>query len=97
MDWVYSEEHSNYPCVLSVDDSGDAFHLSAQFPALAGPMRLCEFMQTALMSLVEALEHSPHTAVCALDVLTGQERQQVLLNGTRPGTNSTEHDHSADD
>ncbi|HZD94687.1 MAG TPA: condensation domain-containing protein, partial [Candidatus Sulfotelmatobacter sp.] len=85
MDWVYSEERSNYPCVLSVDDSGDAFHLSAQAPASAGPTRLCEFMQTALMSLVEALEHSPHTAVCVLDVLTGQERQQVLLewNQTR--------------
>lgn len=78
IEWLYSEERSNYPCVLSVDDSEDAFHLSAQAPASTGPMRLCEFMQAALMSLVEALEHSPHTAVCALNVLTGQERHQVL-------------------
>jgi amino acid adenylation domain-containing protein/non-ribosomal peptide synthase protein (TIGR01720 family) len=88
IEWLYSEERSNYPFILSVDDPGDAFHLSAQAPGSIGPMRLCEFMQTALMSLVEALEHSPHAAVCSLEVLTEQERRQVLLewNQTREET-----------
>ena len=85
IEWLYSEERSNYPFILSLDDPGEAFHMTAQAPGAIGPLRLCEFMHTALMSLVEALEHSPRTAVGALDVLTGQERRQVLLewNQTR--------------
>src|SRR5208282_6638367 len=39
---------TNYPFTLSVDDLGEGFTLTAQVSAVIGPMRVCEFMHTAL-------------------------------------------------
>ncbi|WP_216847038.1 non-ribosomal peptide synthetase, partial [Granulicella sp. L60] len=69
MKWLRREERTNYPFTLSVDDLGEGFSLGAQTPLSVGPMRMCEYMQTALESLAEALEISPATSVRALDVL----------------------------
>ena len=72
------EERTNYPFTLSVNDLGEGFSLDAQTPASVGPMRVCEFMRTALESLAEALETAPATAVRSLDVLPAAERHRVL-------------------
>ena len=56
------EERTNYPFTLSVNDLGEGFSLDAQTPASIGPMRICEFMRTALEALVDALETAPATA-----------------------------------
>ena len=79
------EERTNYPVTLSVDDLGEGFSLDAQTPASVGPMRVCEFMRTALESLADALEASPSTAVRALEVLPPSERHRILYewNDTR--------------
>src|SRR5262245_22647544 len=84
-EWLRVEERTNYPLILSVDDLGNGFVLTAQVETTVGPMRVCEYMRTALESLVEALEKAPHTAVSALPVLGEAERQQVLhqWNATR--------------
>src|SRR5438132_9421528 len=44
---------------------------------------VCEYMHTALRSLVEALEACPGKAVLALEVLPEAERQQVLYEWNR--------------
>ncbi|MBV9937019.1 MAG: amino acid adenylation domain-containing protein, partial [Acidobacteriaceae bacterium] len=72
------EERTNYPVTLSVDDLGQGFGLVAQTPASIGPLRVCQFMQTALASLVEALETAPATNVRTLKVLPAAERRQVI-------------------
>jgi amino acid adenylation domain-containing protein len=72
------EERTNYPLVLSVSDLGEAFSLNAQTLASIGPERVCALMQTALASLVQALEHAPDSAVRALSVLPASERHQLL-------------------
>ena len=79
------EERTNYPLALSVNDLGEGFSLDAQTPASIGPMRICEFMRTALESLADALESAPSTAVRALEVLPASERHRVLYqwNDTR--------------
>ena len=46
------EERTNYPFTLSVDDLGEGFQLTAQTLASIEPKRVCEFMHTALESLV---------------------------------------------
>ena len=69
---------TNYPLVLSVNDLGEGFSLTAQTLASIGPERVCAFMQTALESLVQALEHAPDSAVRALPVLPGAERDRQL-------------------
>jgi amino acid adenylation domain-containing protein len=73
------EERTSYPLTLSVDDLGDGFVLAAQVERPLDPRRICDFMQTALTNLVEALERAPDTAVCAIDVLPAAERRRVLV------------------
>ena len=75
---LQSEERTNYPFAISVNDLGEGFSLDALTPASIGPMRVCEYMRTALETLIEALETSPARAVRTLDVMPAGERHQVL-------------------
>jgi amino acid adenylation domain-containing protein len=72
------EESSNYPIALSVDDFGKGFQLSAQTAPWIGAQRICEYMGTALKSLVKTLESAPAAAISTLKVLGGAEQNQVL-------------------
>jgi amino acid adenylation domain-containing protein len=73
-----SEERTNYPLTLSVDDLGEGFSLVAETLPSVGAMRICELMRTALESLADALETAPTKPVRELDVLSKAERQRVL-------------------
>jgi aryl carrier-like protein len=55
MRMLRGEERTNYPFTLSVNDLGEGFSLDMQTTALVGPLRVCQFMRTALESLVDAL------------------------------------------
>ncbi|WP_216843028.1 amino acid adenylation domain-containing protein, partial [Granulicella sp. S190] len=72
------EERTNYPFELSIDDLGDGFWLTTQTLDSVGAERICAFMQTALESLVTALETAPDTPLQKLAVLPEPERQRVL-------------------
>ena len=76
---LQSEERTNYPFVLSVDDLGEGFTLAAQVDGV-DPARICGYMQGALEVLVRALEEAPQTPLCGLDVLAAEERQQLLVD-----------------
>ncbi|MDN2718857.1 condensation domain-containing protein, partial [Janthinobacterium sp. SUN120] len=89
MENLGTEESTNYPVTLSVDDFGDDFLLFVQVNAQAQPERVCSYMQTALENLVEALEQSPHMPAVAVEVLPPQEREQLLVEW-----NSTAHAHA---
>ena len=69
---------TNYPLVLSVNDLGQGFVLTAQAPEQIGPMRICQFMHKALEGLVEALETAPATPARRIDILPEAERHTVL-------------------
>ncbi|MBK5540913.1 non-ribosomal peptide synthase/polyketide synthase [Pseudomonas sp. TH07] len=73
------EERTNYPLSLNVDDRGEGFSLTAMTPARIGAQRICGYMQTALESLADALERAPDMALNRLPILTGAERQHLLL------------------
>jgi len=77
------EERTNYPLVLSVDDFGEGFGLTAQVRDEVEPRRICELMERALAQLVEALERSPQMPVRAIDVLPQAERDQVVIEWNR--------------
>jgi amino acid adenylation domain-containing protein len=79
MDFLGAEERTNYPFVLSVDDLGEGFALTAQVRSPIDPQRICAFMHTALEQLVGALESAPATSVRSLDVLPATERRQILV------------------
>ena len=76
--WLRNEERTNYPITLSVNDLGENFVLAAQVEAPIKPMRICEYLHTALASLVEALETAPERQIHRLDILPERERRQVL-------------------
>ncbi|WP_440974850.1 non-ribosomal peptide synthase/polyketide synthase [Pseudomonas koreensis] len=82
---LHSEERSNYPLTLSVDDLGDAFSLTLLASTQTDPQRICDYMHCALQNLLLALEQAPQTPVNQLPILPSAELEQVLV-----GFNSTQ-------
>ncbi|ROM59198.1 non-ribosomal peptide synthetase [Pseudomonas poae] len=80
-----SEERSNYPLVLNVDDLGTGFALTVQGVASLDVQRVGEYMLTALRQLVGALQQAPTTPLQAVSILPPAERHQLLetFNATR--------------
>ncbi|MCF5758189.1 non-ribosomal peptide synthetase, partial [Pseudomonas syringae] len=74
------EERTNYPLTLNVDDLGDGFKLTALVAGQADAQRVCAYMQAALESLVEALEHAPQALLHNLSILPEQERHQLMVD-----------------
>ncbi|WP_240000918.1 non-ribosomal peptide synthetase, partial [Photorhabdus sp. S10-54] len=64
--------------VLSVEDFGGSLGLTAQTVQPFAPERVCDYMQQALESLAEALEHTPDRPVRTLDILPEAERTLLL-------------------
>lgn len=71
-------ERTNYPITLSVDDLGEGFLLTAHTDPRIDPHRVVGYLQTAIRSLVEALERAPSTSALDLQVLPSDERLQVV-------------------
>nr|WP_292627582.1 amino acid adenylation domain-containing protein [Mesorhizobium sp.] len=84
VEWLGSEERTNYPLTLSVEDYGEALGLTAQVVEPISADRVCGYMQRALEALSEALEQAPDRPVRALDILPPEERTYLLeeLNRT---------------
>ncbi|MGY4306193.1 amino acid adenylation domain-containing protein [Bradyrhizobium sp. USDA 4369] len=76
---LHAEERTNYPLVLSVDDLGEGFTLTAQVEAAVGAARICAFMATALEGLAEALERTPERPLRQIDVLPDAERHRIVV------------------
>ncbi|PBQ06458.1 non-ribosomal peptide synthetase, partial [Pseudomonas congelans] len=74
-----SEERTNYPLTLNVDDSGEGFNLNVLVSSAVGAKRVCGYMQTVLEHLVDALEQSPSSALDSLPILPVAEREQLLV------------------
>ncbi|MEN5046579.1 non-ribosomal peptide synthase/polyketide synthase [Pseudomonas koreensis] len=77
---LHSEERSNYPLTMSVDDLGDAFSLTLLASTQTDPQRICDYLHCALENLVLALEQAPQTPVNQLPILPAAELEQVLLD-----------------
>ncbi|NWE80461.1 non-ribosomal peptide synthetase, partial [Pseudomonas yamanorum] len=69
----------NYPLCLNVDDLGDDFMLTTQAVEQISAPRVGSYMQAALESLVEALEHRPQAALNSLSIMPDDEREQLLV------------------
>ena len=85
------EGRTNYPFVLSIDDLGEGFVLTAQVRLPLDPGRVCGYMHNALEKLAFALESAPATPVRRLDVMSSAERHQLLVEW-----NATEADYPRD-
>jgi amino acid adenylation domain-containing protein/non-ribosomal peptide synthase protein (TIGR01720 family) len=76
---LVSQERTNYPFNLSVDDWGDGFSIEAQVDRSVGAERVIGYVQTALSQLVEALSSAPDNKVKSLSILPESERHQLLV------------------
>ncbi|MGB5136197.1 MAG: amino acid adenylation domain-containing protein, partial [Prochlorococcaceae cyanobacterium] len=71
------ESRTNYPCELSIDDSGHAVGLTTQTVHPLDPERVADFMQRALEQLDHALMKAPDTSLRDIDVLPEAERELI--------------------
>jgi arthrofactin-type cyclic lipopeptide synthetase C len=79
-----SEERTNYPLTMSVDDLGQGFVLTLLACREVDPQRVCDYLRCALENLVHALEQAPQQALEQVSVLPLAEREQLLaLNPPR--------------
>ncbi|KAF9083914.1 hypothetical protein BGX27_003971, partial [Mortierella sp. AM989] len=75
---INGQERTNYPFVMTVDDGGNTLALTAKVVKQFDPTRICEYMQTALRSIADALDYSPEMQVRAIEVLPTLERELLL-------------------
>ncbi len=72
-----SEERTNYPIGMSIDDQGDGFSLVAQSVASVDPSQLCQYLQRALETIVQSskehLVKAGAQRLCDLSLLSEQE------------------------
>ncbi|WP_308669886.1 non-ribosomal peptide synthetase, partial [Xanthomonas bromi] len=79
-----AEERTNYPLTLNVDDLGEGFRLTAQVLPEVDAARVCSYMQTALASVVDALEHTPDRHVDELPILPEADVERLVVQSNTP-------------
>ncbi|WP_373287147.1 amino acid adenylation domain-containing protein, partial [Wenjunlia tyrosinilytica] len=72
-----SEERTNYPVAVSVDDVGTGFAVTAQVDDRLDPDRVCGLLMNAVREISRALEAAPGAPVSGLEVLPEAERALV--------------------
>ncbi|WP_186098750.1 non-ribosomal peptide synthetase, partial [Burkholderia gladioli] len=81
-----SEERTNYPLAITVDDFGEAFMLTAQVVERLEAARICGYLHEALAQLVDALERQAWRRVRELPMLPAAERERLLSAWNRTDT-----------
>lgn len=72
------QERTTYPIMMSVDDIGSGFKLTAQAVQCVSPRRITGYLSRAVRSLVDALEYAPESPVGTLAVMPHQELRQLV-------------------
>ncbi|KAF9566389.1 hypothetical protein EC968_003794 [Mortierella alpina] len=78
MDILNSQERTNYPLGISVEDFGTSLGLTTQAVLPLDPGRICGYMQEALDSLASALEFAPKMPVAQLNAVPAEECNLLL-------------------
>jgi len=73
-----SEERTNYPISIAVDDFGAGFGVTAQCDGV-DPARIAAYLGQAIEQLVAALTGHPERPLAELDILSASERARVLV------------------
>nr|UTQ11570.1 NRPS [Chromobacterium vaccinii]UTQ11571.1 NRPS [Chromobacterium vaccinii] len=82
---LWSEERTNYPLTLTVDDLGVGFELTVQAAAGIGAARVGGYLHAALDSLAQALEQAPEDEVARLPWIPAAELATLLQEWNATG------------
>ncbi|KAG0349862.1 hypothetical protein BGZ54_004145, partial [Gamsiella multidivaricata] len=74
----HEQERTNYPFVMNIEDYGQTLGLTAQIVQPFDAARITDYMQQALESLANALEHTPNMPIQELEILPLEERDLLL-------------------
>ncbi|XP_031638911.1 uncharacterized protein LOC116351023, partial [Contarinia nasturtii] len=85
--FLSAEERTNYPITLSVEDDSETLGLTAQVVSPISAARICSYMQQALVSLSNALTHTPQKPVRTLTVMPREEREMLLYSWNQTTVN----------
>ncbi|QXH44671.1 amino acid adenylation domain-containing protein [Pseudomonas xanthosomatis] len=88
IDILHSEERSNYPLTLSVDDLGEGLRLTLLASAQVPGERVCGYLEQTMQALVDALEQGGQAPLQSLSVLPAAERRWLLDD-----INTRQHPH----
>ncbi|KAG0196525.1 hypothetical protein BGX28_010028 [Mortierella sp. GBA30] len=91
MEYLESEERTNYPLSMSVEDYGASLGLTAKVVQPHDPDRICGYMQEALNNLARTLELAPSTPIWQLEVIPPEERQLLLRDWNAAQQNYPDH------
>ena len=81
---IYSEERSNYPLGLSINDDGHGFLLTLQCHHDVDCARVLGYLQASLGKLCEALKEGGQSECSTIDILPLDERQRILAASRGP-------------
>ncbi len=70
-----SQERTNYPVTMSVDDLGNGFQLVGQVSRIIGAQRLCDYLSTAIAGIVENLQAAPQQLLNEISLLRADEQR----------------------
>jgi amino acid adenylation domain-containing protein len=67
-----TEERTNYPCVISIDDLEDGFEFNVQVTGRITAARVCDSLHAVLEQLVRALEETPLAHLEQIEISSAQ-------------------------
>jgi len=76
---IKSEERTNYPITVSIDDLGSQFIITSQALSEIGADRMAKLLLQALQEIVRRLSAGPSDAVPTFDILSESERNKLLV------------------
>jgi amino acid adenylation domain-containing protein len=88
---IKSGERTNYPLTIAIDDLGVDFGIGVQTMPSVGAERICDFVETALAAVIDALRTEPTMPVSAIDVLPAAEFERTVQEWNRTGRNFPLH------
>ncbi|KAF9535947.1 hypothetical protein BGW38_010377, partial [Lunasporangiospora selenospora] len=78
MELLSGGERTNYPFTMSVEDFGSSLGLTAEAVHPYEPIKICQYMEQALVNLANTLHQSPETFVQELGILPAEEHELVV-------------------
>ena len=78
-EYLGSQERSNYPFTLSVDDMGDEFQFVVQVDASLSAARIAEYVKLAIERLSDALPGAGERPLAEIDILPLAERHRLVV------------------